>query len=234
MYLRAAVWTILLFAIATAPAAAGAAGFTGIKLADGTPVQYAVALPDGFDAKKTYPAILALPPDRQGNRAVRAGLSRIWEAEAKRRGYIVISPVAPDKQLFFQGGERIFPEFLDRMLKMFPVQGEQFHLTGISNGGRSAFHIAQRHPKYFRSPTVLPGFPPPPVDPKNLAKLKNMKIQMYVGENDQGWRRRMVAAKAELDRLGVVARFEIMPGQGHRIQSLAGPNAKILFDRLAN
>ena len=39
-------------------------------------------------------------------------LNRNFRAEAEKRGYIVVAPAAPDDQLFFEDGARIFPEFL--------------------------------------------------------------------------------------------------------------------------
>ena len=213
-------------------AAAGAASFTGIKLGDGTIVQYGLVLPDQFDPNKSYPAILAMPPGRQTIHAARSGLERVWESEARKRGYIVISPLAPDGDLFFKGGERIFPEFLDLMLKILPVENGKFHLGGISNGGLSAFRIALLHRRYFRSLTVLPGFQPRPTKGENLSSLKGLTIQMYVGANDDRWRRQMLGVKSELDRLGIPSHFEVLPNEGHRIKSLTGPGAARIFDRL--
>lgn len=208
-----------------------AADFTGLKLSDGTSVQYAVAFPDNFDAKKKYPTILALPPGRQGRRATSAGL-KVWEGEAKRRGYFVISPIAKKNELFFKEGARIFPEFIDKVLKLYPIAKDKLHLAGISNGGLSAFRIAQRHPQYFKSLTVLPGFPPRATSGENLANLKSMRIQMYVGANDTRWVSRMSATKKELKKLNIPARLEIIADTGHRIASLRGAGAAVLFDRL--
>lgn len=208
-----------------------AADFTGLKLSDGTKVQYAVVFPNNLDTKKRYPAILALPPGRQGQRATKAGM-RVWEDEAKRRGYFVISPVAKKGELFFKQGARIFPKFLDQILKLYPIAERKFHLGGISNGGLSAFRIAQRHPSYFKSLTVLPGFPPKSTKGEALANLKGMTIQMYVGANDGRWVTRMQTAKSALDALKIPARLEIIPDTGHRIQSLRGNGAAKLFDRL--
>src|SRR4051812_47913682 len=67
-------------------------------------VQYKVVLPDGYDASKAYPAILAFGGGPQTMNTVDGILSRNFQAEAEKRGYIVVSPAAPDGDLFFEDG----------------------------------------------------------------------------------------------------------------------------------
>src|SRR6202021_442982 len=86
------------------------------KKVAGTDVHYKVVLPDGYDPAKAYPAILAMGGGPQTMNTVDGILSRNFRAEAEKRGYIVIAPAAPDGELFFDAGDRIFPEFLDMML----------------------------------------------------------------------------------------------------------------------
>src|SRR5579864_7971674 len=78
------------------------------KLA-GTTVQYKVVLPNGYDPAKTYPAVLAFPGGPQTMDMVEATLERNWHSQAERLGYIVIIPAAPNGQLFFEGGAKVFP-----------------------------------------------------------------------------------------------------------------------------
>src|SRR3954453_13210220 len=78
----------------------------------GRTVRYKVVLPNGYDPAKTYPAILAFGGGPQTMNTVDGVLSRNLRAEAEKRGYIVVAPAAPDDQLFFESGARIFPEFL--------------------------------------------------------------------------------------------------------------------------
>ena len=81
------------------------------KVADAT-VHYKIVLPDGYDPAKAYPAILAFGGGPQTMNTVDNILSRNFRAEAEKRGYIVVAPAAPDGQLFFDEGDRIFPDFL--------------------------------------------------------------------------------------------------------------------------
>src|ERR1700736_6581081 len=78
----------------------------------GTTVHYKVVLPNGYDPAKAYPAILALGGGPQTMNTVDSILSRNFRAEAEKRGYIVVAPAAPDDDLFFEEGDRIFPDFL--------------------------------------------------------------------------------------------------------------------------
>ena len=190
-----------------------------MTMAEGTAVRYAIVLPAGFTPEQPYPTLLALPPGGQTQAMVEAGLS-YWQAEAQNRGWVVVSPVAPDGVLFFQGSETLLPEFMDRIMETVAVENGRFHLAGISNGGRSAFRIAIAEPERFQSLLVAPGFPPTDDDFAQLDKLANLPIAMFVGENDAPWVTQMQAAANELRRLGARISLEIVPGEGHVIQSL--------------
>ena len=74
-------------------------------------------------------------------------LNRNLRAEAEKRGYIVVAPAAPDGQLFFEEGARIFPEFLKMILADYKIQDNKFHIAGPSNGGIAAFHVAAANPQ---------------------------------------------------------------------------------------
>src|SRR5262245_8936909 len=87
-----------------------------------TTVQYKVVLPNGYDAAKAYPGILVFGGGPQTMNTVDGTLSRNFRAEAEKRGYIVVAPAAPDDQLFFEEGARIFPEFLKLILADYKIE----------------------------------------------------------------------------------------------------------------
>src|SRR6516164_6387311 len=202
------------------------------KVGDVT-VQYKVVLPNGYDPAKTYPAILALGGGPQTMNTVDSVLSRNFRAEAEKRGYIVISPAAPDDQLFFEDGARIFPEFLKAILADYKILDNKFHIAGPSNGGIAAFHVAALNPQYFLSVTAFPGYMWQPTAAK-LQAISKMCVFMYVGENDPYmWHDEMKHEAEVLRSKGTVASYTVEKGQPHRLDTLAGANASRLFDGFA-
>src|SRR5436309_1227080 len=153
------------------------------KKVDGTTVHYKIVLPNGYDAAKMYPAVLALGGGPQTMNTVDNILNRNFRAEAERRGYIVVAPAAPDGQLFFDEGDRIFPEFLKMILADYKIRDGKFHIAGVSNGGIAALHVAAANPQYFLSVTSFPGYMWEPTQAK-LQAISKLCVFMYVGEND--------------------------------------------------
>jgi predicted peptidase len=200
------------------------------KRVGGTTVHYKVVLPNGYDPAKTYPAILALGGGPQTMNTVDSILNRNFRAEAEKRGYIVVAPAAPDDQLFFEQGARIFPEFLQLILADYRIQDSKFHVAGPSNGGIASFHIAAANPDYFLSVTAFPGYMWEP-SPARLQAIARMCVFMYVGESDQYmWHNEMKKEAEFLRSRGTVARYTVEKGQPHRLETLAGASAGRLFD----
>lgn len=200
------------------------------KKVSGTTVHYKVVLPKGYDPAKTYPAILAFGGGPQTMNTVDGVLDRNLRAEAEKRGYLVIAPAAPEDQVFFEDGARIFPEFLKMMLAEYKIRDNKFHIAGPSNGGIAAFHVAAANPQYFLSVTAFPGYMWEPSEAK-LQAISKMCVFMYVGENDQYmWHAEMKREAEVLRSKGTVARYTVEKGQPHRLDTLAGANAGRLFD----
>jgi len=204
--------------------------FEKMTTADDTTVHYKVVLPNGYDPAKTYPAVLALGGGPQTMNTVDNILNRNFRAEAEKRGYIVVAPAAPDGQLFFLEGDRIFPEFLKVILADYKIRDGRFHIAGVSNGGIAALHVAAANPQYFISVTAFPGYMWEPSAAK-LQAISNMCVFMYVGEHDPYmWHGEMKREAAILRAYGAVARYSVEAGQPHRLETLAGANASRLFD----
>jgi pimeloyl-ACP methyl ester carboxylesterase len=177
-------------------------------------------LPNNFVEGETYPVLLAFPPGPQTKEMVEAGMG-YWGAEGQARGWVIVSPIAPGGTLFFQGSEQYLLEFVQRIEAIYPPEGGQLHVAGVSNGGISSFRIATMLPERFASITAVPGFPQSS-DFDKLDMLTHIPIALYVGENDTSWVERMTATEAELQRLGGQVSLTIVPNEGHVIQSLTG------------
>src|SRR5580704_7982924 len=209
---------------------AGAEVLAQTKNVGDTTVVYKVVLPDGYDAAKAYPAILAFGGGPQTMNTVDTILSRNFRAEAEKRGYIVVAPAAPDGDLFFEDGDRIFPEFLKMIQADYKVADNKFHIAGVSNGGIAALHVAAENPQYFLSVTAFPGYMWQPSSAR-LERISKMCVFMYVGENDPyRWHNEMKKEAEYLRASGTVARYTVESGQPHRLDTLAGDNAARLFD----
>ena len=197
----------------------------------GMNLYYKVVLPKDFDADKSYPAVLAFPPGSQDMQMVQVTLMQNWAAEAQRRGYIVVIPAAPAGGLFFEGGERVFPKFIDQLLSQYKIRDNKFYIAGMSNGGLSAFHVAASYPQYFLSVTGFPGYLPQ-ATPQRVAALAKMCINMHVGELDSGWRDEMQQQAALFRSKGMTVAITVEKGESHVIRALTGSGAARLFDEI--
>ena len=200
------------------------------KKVGGVTVHYKVVLPTGYDATKAYPGVIALGGGPQTMNTVDGILMRNFRAEAEKRGYIVVAPAAPDGELFFEDGARIFPEFLKLIMADYKIQDGKFHIAGPSNGGIASFHVAAANPQYFLSVTAFPGYMWQP-SPAKLQAISKLCVFMYVGETDQyRWHDEMRLEAEYLRSKGTNARYTVEKGQPHRLETLAGANAARLFD----
>jgi poly(3-hydroxybutyrate) depolymerase len=196
----------------------------------GLSVTYKVVLPNGYDPSKAYPAVLAFSGGSQAENTVQMDLRRNWREQAERRGYIVVIAAAPNGQLFFEGGDRIFPEFFRVILNDYKILDGKFHVAGPSNGGISAFFIAARYPQYFVSVTGFPGYLPD-ATPARIKALSPLCIYMFAGEQDREWSSAMEQQSKAFQAQGLTVRTSVEKGQPHLIGTLAGDGASRLFDQ---
>ncbi len=168
---------------------------------NGTTLRYKVVVPNNFDATKAYPAVLAFPPGGQGMDMVQATLNSVYRAQAEQRGYIVVEPAAPNGDLFFEGGERVFPAFLTKLLTDYRIADNKFH--GFLDDAT----------------------------PQQISALGKMCIHMFAGELDSGWPEEMRDQAAKFRASGHNVTFVIEKGQPHVIRTLTGAGAARLFDQ---
>lgn len=197
----------------------------------GLTLTYKVVLPNGYDPAREYPAILVFTGGPQLLRMAESTLNADWRQEAERRGYILISPGTPDGSLFFQRADRVFPSFLEQILRDYRVKDGKLHVAGHSNGGLSAFHVAALHTKYFASVTGYPGLLDGPSRGR-MQDLKNLCLFMHVGDRDEGWRGAMQAQARELERNGFRIRIAVEKDQVHRLRSAEINLSPRLFDQI--
>ncbi len=215
---------LVLLALSAVASPAQEHSFQQLDLGGGAKLDYAVGLPRGYDAARTYPVLLALPSGRQDRELVDAGFARYGQA-AQRSGFVVISPVAPDGALFFEGGEAALPALFRHLRVTYRIEGGRLHLAGAGNGGCSAFRIATAYPGQFRSLIAAPGYAPTDDDVARLGSLRHMTVRMFVGAEDaERWSEGTQDTVARLRELDVDASAEVVPGEG---DVAAGLDARI-------
>lgn len=195
-----------------------------------TTIDYAIALPQNFVQGNEYPVLLAMPPGPQTRSMVQAGLDLYWGEAVRIDDWVVVSPAAPGRPLFFEGAETLIPEFLDRVAATYPPEGGKFHTAGISNGGLSVFRIALNHPERFHSLIAIPGFPRTEDEFSKLDSLTDIPVALFVGEKeDPAWFEQMERTAQTLEELGGMVTFVVADDEGHVIRSLDGED---MFARL--
>jgi len=218
-----------LAALAASPAYAGDA-WQSLKTADGVTVEYQLHLPDGYDASKAYPAVLALPPGNQDRSMVDAIVTP-WGDDWRADGWIVVSPAAPAGASYYGQAAALLPELLDHVAARHPIEGDKFHLLGISNGGRSAFQVGLTTPERFAAIVVIPGVPVGDGWDR-LEQLTGMSVTLVVGGEDGGWTSGSRRATDALTAAGVDAELVVVEGQGHSVfQTVSYPQLKAWLTR---
>ncbi len=180
----------------------------------GLDVRFRIILPDNFDPSQSYPTVLQFPGGSQTWNIVAGSTDADWREKAERDGYIIISPAAPNAGLFFRDGDRVFPEFIEYILATYPVANNKLHVTGISNGGLSAFHVASLYPDYFISVTGYPGLLNG-ASSDRLEAIRPLCIYMHVGDRDSAWRSAMQNQYQALRSDGFNISFNVETDQNH-------------------
>jgi poly(3-hydroxybutyrate) depolymerase len=228
-FVASAVVTILMATGASVPAHAELIEKTGTF--GGLKLTYKVVLPDGYDTSRAYPMVLVFTGGPQTLQMAGNTLESDWRKEGERRGYILVSPGTPNGSLFFEGADRVFPEFLEQLLRDFNVKGGKLHVAGHSNGGLSAFHVAARYPQYFTTLTGYPGL----LDGADVGKmtaLKPMCVFMHVGDQDGGWMTSMQRQADDLKKQGFRIQFTVEKNQVHRLKAGEIDLSRRLFEEI--
>ena len=196
----------------------------------GLQVTYKVGLPPGYTAGRAYPVVLVFTGGGQTLRMAEGTLTTDWREQAEKRGYVLISPGTPDGRLFFEGADRIFPDFLDMIVRDYKPDGGKLHVAGHSNGGLSAFHVAAKYPSYFSTVTGYPGLLNGPE--LSQAALKPLCLYMHVGDQDSGWMSEMQRQSGDLKRQGYRIAFTVEKNQIHRLKAQEINLSPRLFDEI--
>ncbi len=145
------------------------------------PTEYAVRLPPEYHPLRSYPAIIVLHSGDGPNKALDQ-----WEAEAARRGYILIAPEysEPGKptEYRYTSSEHAAVELALRdARKRYSIDSDRVFAAGQLTGASMAWDYALAHPDEFAGMVVISGLPAKYV-PKYLPHHERLPLFYVLGE----------------------------------------------------
>lgn len=178
-------------------------------------IQYFALIPSTIDPDK----IAVIFPFGSQSAEAALGCINQWHDDFIAKGWLVISPIAPQDRLFFNLTDEELKKLIQGLTTSFNPGNYKMHLFGSSNGGVSAFRVAALVPENFQSLTIMPGFPLPE-DASRLKQLKSLKINFIVGQHDTLFLKRGRKALHKLLSSGADVNFEVIAGAGHNVQHM--------------
>jgi len=165
-----------------------------VELSDHTKIRYGLFEPESISERSEYPVVIAMPLGFETYKNAALTIRQIWQSEAEKNGWVVVSPAEPDERFFWrdkwlygEGGEEYFPEFLSHLLGKYNVRGARFHLVAFGHNGDGAISIALQSPGYFETLILVPDFDPPETQLRKLAETGQLCITMLVSEESAHW-----------------------------------------------
>ena len=123
-----------------------------------------VALPDGYEAHKPVPLVLAL---HFGGKVTpffgRAVLTNLVEPALRKLGAVIVAPDCTTGTWANEKSEADVLAVLEYVRRTWSVDPGKTLITGYSLGGIGTWALAARHQDLFRAAVVVSGSPPPGV-----------------------------------------------------------------------
>jgi predicted esterase len=231
-------WSVAIVVFLAFPFTTTAAERHSVRLADGSDMEFALALPEGFEPQKRYPAVLAISGGEQTIEGAISFVERFFEEEASRRGYIVFGAateyngVRPIVGRF--ADDTLLPQFMDAMLAQYNIEQDKFHIAGFSAGAEAAFRVAVRHPHRFRSLTAMSSYAHE-TDQPSLGNLRGIAVQILIGGSDVYYHEGAAHTRDLLQAAGIPVYFEIIPEAAHALAELRTPDGqRHLWDKMTS
>lgn len=177
-----------------------------------------IIVPEGIDAGKPAPLIIALHPF--GGTA--EYIVERWKDVAKKFGAIIVAPraVQPEGTGFQWGSpdqaEIIIAKAIEIAKSKHKIDSERVVLTGFSQGGYMTYIFGLKHAAMFRGLIPVAGRwdSDDSLIPKDVAKDKLPRVFIMVGDKDRTLEGNRAAAKA-LESAGFRVKPNEYQGVGH-------------------
>lgn len=179
--------------------------------AGGKELELAIHLPPEFDPSQPY-SVMVGPGDFY------------WQDRPSQPGWILALGEA------FFGNDRLenSKRALDWLEERYKIEGGGFHIAGWSANSAGVFEIVMAYPERFLSVTGVAGMPGRGSE-EDLGKLEGVRVQFIVGERDTYWRQGSERWFEQMQKLGIRASLEIVPGGEHVMPEIAN---EPMFERL--
>lgn len=187
------------------------------KTESGKTVKFVLHLPKGYDASRTYPVVIG-PSELENTRG-----SYYWKDFKSNDSWILI-----DAEIY-KGTGQIEPlKAIRKYLQdNHSIEGDKFHAVCFSANSSPIFKLVMAAPELFHSVTGMPASVSAGED--RYKKLRDVKVQFLVGEDDGYWLRSSKSLHAKFQGLGLDSSIEIFPNIGHFLVLVRG---QPLMDRL--
>ena len=160
-------------------------------------MEYALYVPDGYDAKKSYPLMVALHGLNSNPRQILGspGFTKL----AQKHGYILAAPMGYNTRGWYGGrgqtsrrwdpmnlgelSEKDVINVLEIVRGEFNVDSKRIYLMGHSMGGGGTWHIGIKFPDIWAG--LAPIAPATFRSPDDLAKIKTTPVILVQGDKDR-------------------------------------------------
>lgn len=156
-----------------------------IRAQNGVEIRYKVILPDGYDAKKTYPALVSFAPGGWGAVSCDWSLQTLWGESSAKRGWIAVHLIAPDRGWMTHPTHHALEELLDEIRTAHPIEANKFHLVGFGSGARPAATYSGMSGRYFQSLTTVSSRAFAQWDENDLKDFSQKHVFLIVGSDDK-------------------------------------------------
>jgi predicted peptidase len=116
----------------------------------GSPVLYAVSVPDGYRSSAPAPLVIVLHPGGQRTRYYGGEfMRRVVEPALRQMKAIMIAPDCSGRDWSDASCEQPVLTLIERARRGYNIDRKRVLVVGYSMGGRGTWHMAARHPDVF-------------------------------------------------------------------------------------